>query len=85
MNGCKVEVFKMSWFFKEKKDLQDFLTSKEFKELEKKNIEISTKLELLELNYRILSQKIKTKLGKLPSEENQEEKKDFYSGVLLPE
>ena len=74
----------MSWWFK-KKQLNEFLTSKEFQELEKKNIEISTKLELLELNYRILSQKIKTKLGKLPSEENQEEKKDFYSGVLLPE
>jgi len=74
----------MGWFFK-KKQLQEFLTSKEFQELEKKNIEISAKLELLELNYRLLSQKIKGKIGKLPSEEEKEEKKDFYSGVLLPE
>lgn len=75
----------MGWLFN-KKQAQEFLTSKEFKELEKKNIEISTKLELLEMNYRILSGKIKTKLGKLPSEEDKPDKeKDFYRGMLLPE
>lgn len=75
----------MSWFFKNKKEAEEFLTSKEFQELEKKNIEIAAKLELLELNYRLLSQKIKGKIGKLPSEEKEEETKDFYKGVLLPE
>ncbi len=63
------------------------LVSSEFKEIEKKLIEISSKLELLDLNYRLLSQKIKGKIGKLPSEEKEESQttKDFYRGVLLPE
>ena len=74
----------VSWIFK-KKQFEEFLTSKESKELEKKNIEIQSKLELLEINYRMLAQKIKGKLGKLPTEEKEQEKKDFYSGVLLPE
>jgi len=74
----------MGWFFK-KREAQNFLTSEEFQKLEKKNLIIENKLELLDINYRLLAQKVKGKIGKLPSEEKEQEKKDFYSGVLLPE
>ena len=74
----------MSWIFK-KREFEEFLTSKEFQQLEKKQIEISAKLELLEINYRLLAQKIKIRIGKLPSEEENQDKKDFYSSVCLPE
>jgi len=67
------------WFKKK------LLISDEYKSIEKKLVEISSKLELLELNYRLLAGRIKTKLGKLPSEDKKEmspEEKDFYRGVL---
>lgn len=78
----------MSWF---KRKSNEVLTSKEFQEIEKKLIDIDSRISTLEFNYRLLSGKVKKTYPKLPSEEKEDDAefkqfaKDFYRGVLLPE
>lgn len=48
--------------------------------------EMESKIELLDMNYRLLSSKVKGKIGSLPTEDKEKlSQKDFYKGVLLPE
>lgn len=65
----------MGWLFK-KKDLDKFLTSDEFKTLEKKNVEFSSaidilkqKMEMQETNFRSLRSKINCHISNEPLEE----------------
>ena len=65
----------MGWLFK-KKELDKFLTSEEFKTLERKNVEFSSaidilkqKMELTETNFRSIRGKLNHHILKDPEEE----------------
>lgn len=65
----------MAWFFK-KKELDKFLTSEEFKTLEKKNVEFSSAVDILkdkvariETENRSLRAKMNIMIHKYPEEE----------------
>jgi len=65
----------MAWWFK-KKQLDEFLTSAEFKSLEKKNVEFSSaidilkqKMDLTETNFRSIRGKLNQHILREPQEE----------------